>query len=148
MTRAAEHYSVCSREIKHLARLLRRGDISVGKHWNPDSGSDIADRLVLGVALVEVRARAAVHRQSLNAAGLGDLCDLRPISRCVIPTSANLERHWHVHCANNRFENMGHERFVFEQRGATELPANLFGGTTHVDINDLRAEVHVEARSF
>src|SRR5690606_34749834 len=34
--RAAEHYSVRSSEIKYVARLLRRVDISVGEHWNFD----------------------------------------------------------------------------------------------------------------
>ena len=35
MTGAPDHYSVCAREIKYLARFLRRSDVAVREHRNP-----------------------------------------------------------------------------------------------------------------
>src|SRR5690606_11744724 len=49
---AAEHYSVSTSEIKYVARLLRRVDITVCKNGNLHHGLDRADRLVLGRATV------------------------------------------------------------------------------------------------
>src|SRR2546423_2114485 len=37
MTRAPDHYSVCAREIKYLARFFRRSDVAVHEHRNPDA---------------------------------------------------------------------------------------------------------------
>src|SRR6266480_896122 len=34
MTRAPDHYSVCAREIKYLARFFRRSDVAVHEHRN------------------------------------------------------------------------------------------------------------------
>src|SRR5256885_1803012 len=37
MTRAPDHYSVCAREIKYLARFFRRSDVAVHEHRDPDA---------------------------------------------------------------------------------------------------------------
>src|SRR5258708_8325662 len=68
MTRAPDHYSVRTREIKYLARFFRRGDIAVHEYRNPHPPFDSADRVVLGRAFIKVRARAAVHPQRGDAA--------------------------------------------------------------------------------
>src|SRR5207237_8979490 len=58
MTRAADHYSVGTREIKHLARFLRRGDVAVREHRNAQLRLDGADRVVLGGPCVGIPACA------------------------------------------------------------------------------------------
>src|ERR1700733_14799285 len=41
--RAADHYSVCAREIKYLARFLRAADIAVCEYRNAHPGFDLAN---------------------------------------------------------------------------------------------------------
>src|SRR5947199_313537 len=76
MTRAADHYSVGTREIKHLARFLRRGDVAVREHRNAQLRLDGADRLVLGGPCVEIRACAPVDRERSDATTFRDARDL------------------------------------------------------------------------
>src|SRR5512146_2212465 len=146
MTRAAEHYPVSTREIKHLARLLRRADISVRKHRYPHHGFDVADRVVLGVALIKICARAPMHGQSLNATGRCDPGDGHRVAVLAIPTGADLERYGDGYSAHDRLENATHQRLTLQQRGAAELSADFLGRAAHVEVDDLCAEVHVDAR--
>src|SRR5258708_12341261 len=96
MTRAADHYCVRDGEIKYLARFFRRSDVAVRKHRNPDAGFDRADRVVLGRAFIEIRARAAVHRERSDAGLLRDACNVRTVSVRAIPAGTDLERHGHI----------------------------------------------------
>ncbi len=148
MTRAAEHYSLSTGEIKHLARFLRGADITVGKHWHPHDGSDIADRLVLRISLIKIGARAPVHGQSLNATALCDPGDRHSIARVAVPTCADLERHGDVHRSHDGVQDMRDERLVPQEGRAAQLAAHFLRRTAHVEVDDLRAEIHIDARGL
>jgi hypothetical protein len=148
VARAADHYAVGTGEIKYFARLLRRVDITVGEHWNPYSGLDIANGLVLGRAIIKIRSRAPMHGKCLNSTTLGDTRDSHTITVRVIPTCADLERYGHAHCVHNGLENSRHQRLILQQGGAAEFAANFFCGTAHVQIDDLRALIDIETGRF
>src|SRR5215469_17658829 len=40
VARASDHYSVGAREIKYLARFLRRIDVAIGEHWDTSARFD------------------------------------------------------------------------------------------------------------
>src|ERR1700679_2110231 len=101
MTRAPQHYSVSAREIKHLARLLRCFDITIGEHWNADHGFDVPDRLVFSNALIKVRTRAAVDRECLDSCGLGDARYSHAVTIVTVPSGADLQRDRHTHGAHD-----------------------------------------------
>src|ERR1700722_8683405 len=105
VARAADHYSVGTREIKYLTRLLRRVDISVREDWNFDGGFDSTNGLVLGGALIKIRARAPMYGKCLNSAALRNPRNAHTIAVLPIPTGADLERYGHAHGANNGLEN-------------------------------------------
>ena len=148
LARAADHYSVGAGEIKYLARFLRRV-------MSPLANTGILTRaliarmvVVLRRARIEIRARAAVHGECCDAAGLGDACDVHAVAMLAIPAGADLERHRHVDRADDRLENARDQRLVREQRRAAQPPAHFLGRASHVEVDDLRAEVDVEARGF
>ena len=64
---AADHDRVGAGLREHCARLRRRVDVAVGDDRDRDRALDRGDRLVLGVALVALLARAAVHRDHRDA---------------------------------------------------------------------------------
>src|ERR1700730_7140084 len=114
MTRATQHYSVSAGEIKHLARLLRCFDITVGEHRNANHGFYVPDGLVFGVTFIKVRTRAAVDCECLDAAGFGNARDLHAVTIVTIPPRADLQRNRHTHCVDDGLENAGDERLVLE----------------------------------
>ena len=59
---------------------------------------------------------------------------------------ADLERDGNVDRGDHCLENARDQRLVAEQRGAGEDVADLFCRAAHVDVDDLRAAVHVIAR--
>ena len=70
MRRAAEHYSCREGEIKYRARLCRTVDIAIGYHRYPRIRTNRANGFVLGIALIKISARAAVHGDGANAGSL------------------------------------------------------------------------------
>src|SRR5437879_5212870 len=147
MTRAADHYSVGTREIKHLARFLRRGDVAVREHRNAQLRLDGADRVVLGGPCVEIRACAPVDRERGDATTFRDARDLHAVRVLAVPASADLERHRHVHGAHYGMQYPRHQRLIPEQRRAAQPAADFLGRTAHVHVDDLGAEGDVGARS-
>src|SRR3954468_7238167 len=114
MTRAAQHYSVGAREIKHLASLLRCFDITIREDRNAHGAFDVPDRLVLGLACIKIRARAAMNSERLDAGAFRDLCDPNTITIVTIPPGADLQRDWYAHRLNHGRENFRHECFILQ----------------------------------
>ena len=83
-----------------------------------------------------------------DAVVLGELRDAHTITIVTIPSRADLQRDRYAHRTDNGRENLGHQRLVLQQCGAAKLAADFFRGTAHVQVDDLRAEVHVQARGF
>src|SRR3977135_219239 len=110
MTRAPDHYSVCAREIKYLARFFRRSDVAVREYRDPDARFDSADRVVLGRAFIKIRARAAVHRERGNAALLRDAGNVRAVSVLAVPAGTDLESYGHVDRVPHRRQKLGAPR--------------------------------------
>src|SRR5438552_6698915 len=97
MTRAAQHYSVGAREIKHLACLLRCFDITIREDRNAHGGFDVPDRLVLGRAFIKIRTCAAMNGKRPDAVVLGELRDAHTITIVTIPSRADLQRDRYAH---------------------------------------------------
>ncbi len=66
----------------------------------------------------------------------------------MIPTCADLERYGDWDCIHDRFEYARDQRLILQKGRTTQLPANFFCGTPHVEVDDLRAEIYVDARGF
>jgi len=66
----------------------------------------------------------------------------------TIPAGAEFERDRHIHCSDYGFENGGNELLILQQRRATPVVADFFNGTTHVDVNNLRAALDIKFGGF
>ena len=145
---AAYHHRIRAGLLQHVFDFLRRGDIAVGDDRDAHAGLDRSDGVVFGIAGVGAGAGASVYRQSLNAAGFGDPGDADGIAILLVPTGAYLERDRHIHRADHRFQQLSHQRFILQQRGTGHHVANFLGRTTHIDVDDLRAVIHVVLRGL
>src|ERR1700738_3644941 len=83
---AADHDRVGTRHFKRGHRLLERCDIAVDDERNTNRALDRAHSAPIGVALVELAARAAMHRNQPHARGLCAVCQLRRVEGVIIPT--------------------------------------------------------------
>src|SRR6516165_2848146 len=143
VARATDHYSVGAGEIKYLACFLRRTDVAIGEHGDANARFDGAYGVVLGHAVVEVRACAAVDCERRDAAAFGDPRDVDAVAMLLVPAGADLERHRHIDRAHHGFENACHQWFVAKQRRATRATTDLLRGTSHIQIDDLGAQRYV-----
>ena len=121
-------------------------DVAVGHHRDAHRGLHRGDGVVLGVALVALLARAAVHGEHLHAGGLegarqrtalrwSALQPVRIFSVTGTPCGAQ--------AATTACGDRERQRLVLHQRRAGPLVADLLGRAAHVDVDDLRAAVDV-----
>src|SRR3569623_790994 len=86
---AAYHHRVGAGALEHVFGFLRRGDVAVGDHGYRDAGLDRGEGVVLGVTAVTAGAGAAMHRQRLYAALLGDARDRNAVAVVGVPAGAD-----------------------------------------------------------
>ena len=139
LRRASDHDAVRAGVLENVLRPLRCGDIAVGNHRQPGRRLDLADRVVLGLAGKPAGARAAVQRQQLDAALLGDFRHAQRIPAVAVPSGAEFEGHGNLDGADHRIQNASYQRLIAQQRGAGHGVAYLLCRTAHVDVDDLCA---------
>ena len=147
----ADHDGIGACALQHLARLLRAGDVAVGHHRNTQCSLHSCNRVVFSVALVPLFAGAAVHRDHLHTSVLCGQGNRQGVFMALTPAGAHLERDWDVGRSaglHHRINDGQRQRFVLHERGSGPFVADLLGRAAHVDVNDLRATVHVEARGL
>src|SRR5258708_4816855 len=69
---AADHYAVGPRLLERGIDVLECVDVAGVDHRQPGRGPDLADEGPIGMAIIELAARAAMHSEHLDAALLGD----------------------------------------------------------------------------
>src|SRR5450631_1017908 len=126
--------------------MLRCVDIAVCKYRNFYSRFDRRHCVMLRNPKIHVRTRAAVYAKSLNAAVFCDYRDPHAVLVVAIPASARLQRHRRRDGAHHGVQDACNQRFVLHQGGTRETIANFLGGTSHVDVDDFGAGVHIPER--
>ena len=76
----------------------------------------------------------------------GDAGDGEGVAAFLVPAGTKLQRHWHRHRLHHRFQNATDQHLVAQQGRAGVGVAHLLGRAAHVDVDDLRAMVDIEAR--
>ena len=149
MRAAADHYSVGASEIKYVARFLRLSISPLANTGILTERFDLANRVVLRSHLYK-NPRASVRaRQALECRPLRAMRAMRAPLRLAASHPVRILSVTGTFTAlDHRLEQARDERFIFQQRRAAGLAAHFFRRTSHVDVDDLRAEVHVEARGF
>src|SRR5690349_12855625 len=89
-----------------------------------------------------------MYRERCDATRFSELRDSHTVAQITTPSRARFQRHWHAGCRDHRAENFTNQFFISEQRGTTQPVAHFFRGATHVDVDDLRAEIDVSACGF
>ncbi len=127
-------------------------DVAIGDDRNPDRLGHVPDRLPIGAPLVELTARAAVNGDHGDPRRLGPPRDIRCVQAVMIPAEPGLERHRHIHRADNRLDQPQRVIRRAHQRGARRAVAararHLLGGAAHVDVDNPRAPVRDHARGL
>ena len=87
-----------------------------------------------------------MYGKRLNAVTFCQPCNSHAIYGLAIPAGANLERYGHADRTHHRIQDGGDQRLIAQQRRTAGATADFLGGTAHVDVNNLRAPVHVQPR--
>src|SRR5438552_566772 len=148
LSRATDHDPVGARVLEHVLRFLGSSDVAVCHHGQARRPFDFADRVVLGPAREAAGAGAAVQGQQLHAAVFGDPRDLQSVLVVQVPPRAELQRDGYIHRTHYGLENAPDQGLILEKRGPGQGVADFLCRAAHVDIHDLRAPLHVEARGL
>ncbi len=89
-----------------------------------------------------------MNRQRLNPTIFSQLGNLYTVAVFRIPAGTNFQRHWHIHCVNNRGQDRLHLLGILQQGRARQLTIHLFSRAPHIDINNLGAIFHVDTRGL
>ena len=89
-----------------------------------------------------------MHCQRRDAGLFGDAGDGRAILVLAVPAGADLQRHRHIHRGDHGLENVRDQPLIAHQRRTGGLVADLLCRATHVDIDDLCAQLDVALRRF
>ena len=89
-----------------------------------------------------------MHRDQLDAGGLGAPRQFGRVERSMIPTEPHLQRHGHLHCRDGRLDQS--QRVIeIAHQGRTGLAAgDVARRAAHVDINDVSASGLRDPRAF
>lgn len=136
---APDHEAGGSGDFEYTSSILGGRNVAVGQDRYGDARANGPDRVVFRCASELVSTRAPMNRQCGDSTVFCDLRDSHSISALWGWSGADLEGHRHTDCLNDGIENVSHQRLVLQQGGAGSLIADFLCGTTHVDINDLRA---------
>ena len=131
-----------------VTRLLERGDIAVDDERNADRILDGAHRAPIGVALVELAAGAAVHRNHLHARGLRAARQFRRVERAIVPAEPHLQRHRHLHRRYRRLDQSQRVIEIAHQRRTGLAARHMARRTAHIDIDDFGAGGFGDPRAF
>jgi hypothetical protein len=95
-----------------------------------------ADRHPVGAALVELLARAAVHRHKLHACRLRLAGELGRVEARMVPSQPHLEGHRDGDGLDRGDDQVEREIWLAHQGGAGQATGHFLGGATHVDVDD------------
>ena len=127
---------------------MRRSDVAVDPDGDFQTTFGLGNQIISRFAFVHLRACASVDGKGGDAAIFGDAGDGRQVFVVVVPAQTGFEGNGNVHRADDGFENGGNQRLVLHQRAAGLNIADFFGGTAHVDVDNLRPEADVVTRGI
>ncbi len=87
-----------------------------------------------------------MDRQRLNPGGFGDFGDIHRIAVVLVPAGADFQCDGHIDGFDHRVQNLAHQFFILQQRRTGHHIADFLGRTAHVDVDDLRAMIHIVPR--
>jgi len=102
--RAADHHRVGAGLFEDCRRLFRRAYIAIGHDRDRDGFLDARDGAPVGLALIELAARAAMHGHHPDAGLFGAARQHRRVERAFVPTKPHLDRHRHRNGADHRLD--------------------------------------------
>ena len=145
---AADHHGVGARILEDRGGVGRRGDIAIGDDRDRDRLLDPGDRPPVGLALVELAARAAMDGDHLHARLLGAAGKQRRVERRLVPAEPHLHRDRHGDRVDHRVDQRHGVVEVAHQRRAGIAAGHLLGRAAHVDVDDVGALARRDARGL
>ncbi len=145
---APDHHGVGAGRRKRRIGIVKIFDVAVDDDRDRDCILDRADRRPIGAALVELAAGAAMHRNEPHAGCLRAPRQFGRVTQSIIPAEPHLESDRHPHRADHRLDQAERMIEIAHQRRAGLAAGDVARRTTHVDVDDGRAEVFGNARAL
>ena len=145
---ATDHDGVCARLRKNFSRIGDGCHIAIGDDGNGDGFLHPPDGAPVCPALVELAARASMHRHHLDTRLLRPARQRRRIERLLIPPQTHLDGHRHLHRADHGIDQRQRVVEIAHQRRSGIAAGHLLRGTAHVDVDDVGALAFRDPRRF
>lgn len=146
--RAADHHAIRAGEAQGFKGLFNRFDVAIHQQGERNGLTDPRDRAPIRLPLVELLARAPMHRDERKAMRLGAPREFGRVEARMVPSKTHFQRDGHAngafHGSNQAFRMVE----IAHQRRAGPAIDHAFGGATHVDVNDIGARGLGHAGSF
>ena len=120
-------------------RILRGKDIAVGDDRDRDGLLDLADGVPVRPAAVHLDPGPAMDGEGRNACLLQGQGDLHGVQAALVPAPADLGRDGDGRGLYHRLRDAGRLFRIPHEGGAVAVGDDFSHGTTHVDVNDVRA---------
>ena len=145
---APDHHGIRAGLRQRRDRALEIRHVAVDDDRNGHRLLHGAHRGPVGRALVELAARAAMHRDEADAGRFGAARKLGRIARIVVPAEPHLQRDRHADRADGRVDQGQRMIEIAHQRRAGLLAGHVLGRAAHVDVDDVGAGAFRDARAL
>ena len=126
----------------NAVEVVIRPHIAIRDDGDADRAAHFADFFPVRMAAVKLLARAAVHRDGIDACRLGAFRQVHDVDGALVPADPHLDRKRHLHRLADGRENGRRVLRVAHERRALAILDDFRRGTAHVEIEDVgRAEL-------
>ncbi len=138
--RPADHHTMGAGGRKRGLRILRAADIAIGDDRKCRGRHRVGDRAPVGLALVELAARAAMHGDHIQTRPFGMVGEVRRVQPVIVPAKAHLQSDGRVAGAllgglDHRLCEVGRSH----QRRSRGPSRHLARRTAHIDVDHVHS---------
>ena len=138
----ADHDGLAARDFADAVEVVIRPHIAIRDDGDADRAAHFADFFPVRMAAVKLLARAAVHRDGIDACRLGAFRQVHDVDGALVPADAHLDRERHLDRLADGREDGRRALRVAHERRALAILDDFRRGTAHVEIEDVgRAEL-------
>src|SRR5436309_1011515 len=138
---AANHHSVTAGLPPHAQGIFRSQDVSVPAHRDGQRLLELPDPQPVGLAGEHLARGPGMQSHPVDAVGLADPSYLQIVAALVIQSQTELHREGNAHAISASPDDSLGQLEVSHERGPGAPFENLAGGTAHVDVDQVGAQL-------
>ncbi len=143
-----DHHRIGAGRSKRHNSILVRANVAIDDDGDRDHVLDGPHCAPVGMSVIELTARATVHRDQAYACLLGPACEFRGVDRTLVPAQPHLEGDGDADRGDRRLDQPQGMVEITHQRGSGLPTGDVPRRASHVDVDNLGARVDRDARAL